>query len=232
MPTLDHRSVLQLRSSSEVGAALFDSLNLSGLPLRTRVMASTGGYRDDDSRREEDLAAVAVCAAAACSAFIFLGFVSVNPRHGMRLSNRNRNRATFAQVTTFLSDAEFHRAFRLRRTSFMELLAVLQTELSNDQRMEIVSSGSPVEPAVRLALTLRILGGGSHHDLAMLFRVATTTVYAVFHATIDAINNLLALPGIHLKTRQNCESWGRASHCHGGRRTPCLASLVLWTALS
>jgi hypothetical protein len=56
-----------------------------------------------------------------------------------------------------------------------------------------------VEPAVRLALTLRIPGGGSHHDLAMLFRVATITVYAVFHATIDAINNLFALPGVPLE---------------------------------
>jgi hypothetical protein len=165
--------------------------------LRTQVMADIGGHGDEDSRREEDLVAVAVCAAAASSAFILLAFVSVrNPRHRRRLGNRIRNRATFAQVTTFLSDAEFNRAFRLRRTSFTELLAVLQTELSKDQRMAIVSSGSPIEPAVRLALTLRILGGGSHHDLAMLFRIATITVYAVFHATIDAINNLLALPGV------------------------------------
>jgi DDE superfamily endonuclease len=81
----------------------------------------------------------------------------------------------------------------------MELLAVLQSELSNDQRMAIISSGSPVEPAIRLALTLRILGGGSHHDLAMLFRIATVTVYSVFHATIDAINNRLSLPGVPLE---------------------------------
>jgi hypothetical protein len=60
----------------------------------------------------------------------------------------------------------------------MEHLAVLQSELSNDQRMVIISSGSPVEPAIRLALTLRILGGGLHHDLAMLFRIATVTVYS------------------------------------------------------
>jgi hypothetical protein len=80
----------------------------------------------------------------------------------------------------------------------MELLAVLQTELSKDQRMAIVSSGSPVEPAMRLALTLRILGIGSYHDLAMLFFVATITVYPGFHATIDAINDFLALPGVPL----------------------------------
>jgi DDE superfamily endonuclease len=163
-------------------------------------MADIGGHRDEDSRWEEDLVAVVVCAAAACSTFILLSFVSVrNSRHGRRLGNRIRNRATFAQVTTFLSDAEFHRAFRRRRTSFMELLSVLKTELSRDQRMEMVSSGSPVEPAVRLALTLRVLGGGSHHDLAMLFRIATITVYALFNATIIAINNLLALPGVPLE---------------------------------
>jgi hypothetical protein len=113
--------------------------------LRTCGMADIGGHRDEDSRREEDLVAVVVCAAAACSTFILLSFVSVrNSRHGRRLGNRIRNRATFAQVTTFLSDAEFHRAFRLRRTSFMELISVLKTELSRDQRMAIVSSGFPV----------------------------------------------------------------------------------------
>jgi hypothetical protein len=113
--------------------------------LRTCGMADIGGHRDEDSRREEDLVAVVVCAAAACSTFILLSFVSVrNSRHGRRLGNRIRNRAIFAQVTTFLSDAEFHQAFRLRRTSFMELLSVLKTELSRDQRMAIVSSGSPV----------------------------------------------------------------------------------------
>jgi hypothetical protein len=81
----------------------------------------------------------------------------------------------------------------------MELLSVLKTELSRDQRMAIVSNGSPVEPDVQLALALRILGGGSHHDFAMLFRIATITVYAVFNATINAINNLLALPGVPLE---------------------------------
>jgi hypothetical protein len=133
-----------------------------------------GRVRGDDSRRRDDLVAATVCAAAACSAFILLGFASArNPRRRRRLGNRIRNRATFAQITSFLSDAEFQRAFRLRRTSFMELLAVLQSELSNDQRMAIIFTGSPVEPAIRLPLTLRILGGGSHHDLAMLFRIAT-----------------------------------------------------------
>jgi hypothetical protein len=81
----------------------------------------------------------------------------------------------------------------------MELLSVLKTEISKDQRMAIVSSGSPVEPAVRLALNLRILGAVSHHDLAMLFCIDTITVYAVFNATIDAINNLLALSGVPLE---------------------------------
>jgi hypothetical protein len=81
----------------------------------------------------------------------------------------------------------------------MELIPVFQTEISNDQRKAIVLSGSPVETAVRLALTLRILGGGSHHGLAMLFRIATTTVYAVFNATVNAMNNVLALPGVPLE---------------------------------
>jgi hypothetical protein len=81
----------------------------------------------------------------------------------------------------------------------MELLSVLQTDLSKGSANGNCLEWFPVEPAVRLALTLRILGGESHHDLAMLFRIANITVYAVFHATIDAINNLLALIGVPLE---------------------------------
>jgi hypothetical protein len=72
-------------------------------------MADIGGHRDEDSRREEDLVAVAVCAAAACSTLILLSFVSVrNSRHGRHRGNRIRNRATFALAATFLSDADLH----------------------------------------------------------------------------------------------------------------------------
>jgi hypothetical protein len=83
--------------------------------------------------------------------------------------------------------------------------------------MAIVSSGSPVESAVRLALTLLILSGGSHHDLAMLFRIATVTVYSVFHATIDAINNLLSLPGVPLEDAADLRKL--AECCALSRRT-------------
>jgi hypothetical protein len=90
-------------------------------------MAVAGGrVRGDDSRRRDDLVAVTVCAAAACSAFILLYFISAgNPRRRRRIHNL----AAFAQITSILSDAGLQRAFRLRRTSFMELLAVLQTEI-------------------------------------------------------------------------------------------------------
>jgi hypothetical protein len=88
----------------------------------------------------------------------------------------------------------------------MELLSVLQTELFKDQRMEIVSSGSPVEPAVRLALTLRIYGEGSHHDLAMLFLIATITVYAVFMPQLTQLTIFSCCPGCHSKSQKNCES--------------------------
>ena len=61
------------------------------------------------------------------------------------------------------------------------------------------SSGVRLDPAVRLALTLRMLAGASHHDLVMLFRIGTSTAYELFHSAIDAILSTLHLPGVPLQ---------------------------------
>jgi hypothetical protein len=92
----------------------------------------------------------------------------------------------------------------------MELLAVLQTELSKDQRMEIVSSGSPVEPGKGLALTLRILGGGSHHNLTMPFSLLLLLFMLVFMPQLTQLTIFSRFPGCHSETQQNCKSWQRA----------------------
>jgi hypothetical protein len=41
-----------------------------------------------------------------------------------------------------------------------------------------------------------MLSGGSIWDLMAIFGVARTTVYDVFHSTLDAIYQILSLPGI------------------------------------
>ena len=75
-----------------------------------------------------------------------------------------RIRSKFSVVTQHLSDSEFRRGFRMTRSSFMLLLSRLNHHLVRDKYQTTRSSGGVVQPNVRLAITLRLLAGGSYHD--------------------------------------------------------------------
>lgn len=52
-----------------------------------------------------------------------------------------------------------------------------------------------MQSAVNLAITLRMLSGGSYHDLMMLFRIGRFTAYDILASTTDAVIAELSLPG-------------------------------------
>jgi hypothetical protein len=58
------------------------------------------------------------------------------------------------------------------------------------------SSGGRVDPEVKLGLTIRKLARASYLDLMMLFSVASSTIYDVFHRTIPSIIKRIAMPGL------------------------------------
>jgi hypothetical protein len=63
------------------------------------------------------------------------------------------------------------------------MLALLEGDLTRDMRIAARSIGGRVEPAVRLALTVKMLSGASYLDMMMLSRVASSTVSDTFHNT-------------------------------------------------
>jgi hypothetical protein len=79
---------------------------------------------------------------------------------------------------------------------FIFLVQILLPSLRRDAQQGAHSSSGIVLICVRLAITLRILAGGSVRDLMAIFGVARTTVYHVFHSTLDAVYRILSLPGI------------------------------------
>ncbi len=115
-----------------------------------------------------------------------------------RRASIRRNRLKFCLVVQYLSDDDFRRAFRLSRSSFNELLLLLKPFLTRDEKQAACSSGGAIEPAVRLAVTLRLLAGGSYLDQMICFRLAKPTVYTVFHDTLRAILHVLPMPGVPL----------------------------------
>jgi hypothetical protein len=81
--------------------------------------------------------------------------------------------------------------------TYANLVSLVQLDLTGDTRMASRSSGSSVEPKVRLGLTIRMLPGASYLDMMMLFRVASSTIiYDVFHRTIASSIRRIAMPGL------------------------------------
>jgi hypothetical protein len=100
----------------------------------------------------------------------------------------------------------------MSQSTFMALLTILQRDLMRDMRMALRSSGGRVEPAVRLALTIRMLAGASYLDVMLVFRIASSTVYDVFHSTVSIITKLIAMPGLPV-SRSDLRSLATAFIC-------------------
>jgi hypothetical protein len=60
-------------------------------------------------------------------------------------------------------------------SSFWDLLSVLERDLTRDEMMEARSSAGRVEPAVRLALSIRILMVAYYLAMMLPFRIAKYT---------------------------------------------------------
>jgi hypothetical protein len=91
----------------------------------------------------------------------------------------------------------------MKKSAFTSLLEVLLPDLQRDAAMVLRSSGWRIDPEIRLALTLRILAGGSYLDSMMLFGISLSSCYATFYGTIESNLSRLELPGLPLSDR-NC----------------------------
>jgi hypothetical protein len=62
---------------------------------------------------------------------------------------------------------------------------------SKGQSMAALSSGEFIEPFLQLAITLRLLAGGSYLDIAFAYDVAEKSVFNIFHKVCIAIDIVL-----------------------------------------
>ena len=72
-------------------------------------------------------------------------------------------------------------------------MAILRPDLRKNEEMAYRSSGGPVTSEIKVAIALRWLAGGSYLDLRMLFKVQTSTIYAVVHEVLVSINARLSI---------------------------------------
>lgn len=121
-----------------------------------------------------------------------------------------KKRQSWAAFQTKLTDRQFRRYFRMSRECFKYLCKRIEENIGSSkfkseqylcnlrsgrlpnqgkQRMDnahLKSTGGFISGEVKLALTLRLLAGGSYMDLSLLYETGFTYSYEVFH---DVITN-------------------------------------------
>ena len=110
-----------------------------------------------------------------------------------RTGSIRRRRPSFIRATRCLSEKKFMRYFRVSRYAFRKLLALVRPALTKSAEMARRSSGGVIMPDVRLAVTLRMLAGGSYIDCALLFNIEDSTLCKIFHETVQSLNRELVI---------------------------------------
>lgn len=121
-------------------------------------------------------------------------WLNVTPRFTVvgRQPNTHRDREHVLDLIHRKSDATFERHYRLNRRDFYDLLSKISPRLQRYRKMAELSSGSYVEPEIRLAVTLRFLAGGSYIDIGDAYNVDHDTLSAhIVWPTCEAIDEEL-----------------------------------------
>lgn len=109
---------------------------------------------------------VALCAGSALSALHTTdpSFQFIAPLPG-KVGNLHRDREGSLLTVRSWDDDMFRRQFRLHRSEFNALLALIEPKMQTNVIKAINSSGSTICPELRLLVTLRILAGASYLDM-------------------------------------------------------------------
>ena len=134
-------------------------------------------------------------------------FASVTKQQSAE-NRKCRQRTSWSSFEHRLTDKQFRRYFHMERACFFYLCDriianVGEADFKSEEYLQHMKCGYVVEDKdinilhaheqstggfvsgeVKLALTLRLLGGGSYMDLALLFDVGFSTAYEIFHKVI------------------------------------------------
>lgn len=103
-----------------------------------------------------------------------------------RAANLKRDRSIPLTSIQNWDEEMFGRQLRLKREDFNHVLDSIRPILHKDEGMAIRSSGSCVDPALKLAITLRILAGASYLDMYW-YAVPVNSVSSIVVETCRAI---------------------------------------------
>lgn len=125
-----------------------------------------------------------------------------------RAPNLHRHRINALNKIRAKDDLFFKDSYRMSRENFYSLLELISPHLvAENTQKAINSSGSPVDPEILLAATLRFLAGASYRDLIDLYELPKKCAHLYFWRTLNAIDQ--ALNNINLPTTE--QEWRNLS---------------------
>ena len=129
----------------------------------------------------------------------------INSHHSRR--RRARVRKSWAAFKDWLTERQFRRYFRMSKELFQQFIddvstAVGADEFKSEEYLQNIIDGSTSFPnpannvsgKIKLAITMRILGGGSYLDCALYFEVSFNHAHKIFH---EVINNWIRHPSFY-----------------------------------
>jgi len=117
-----------------------------------------------------------------------------------------KRRVTWTGFCNRVSDSHFRRQFRMSRRAFSNLCSTLSACIgehtfrpedglySTSNAESLQRRGGLVPGEVKVAISLRILAGGSYLDLSPLFEVSSAHIYQIFEQFLDWVLKALEFP--------------------------------------
>ena len=106
-----------------------------------------------------------------------------------------RKGISFKDIIRALGPQKFKASYRISLPAFKLLLNEVRDLLQRPFKAETDYRCCTVSPEIRLAITLRILGGGNYIDIMLAYRVQEATIRRIFHDTCHALSCRLRLKG-------------------------------------
>ena len=117
-----------------------------------------------------------------------------------------KTRPTWAGFCNRVSDSHFRRQFRMTRNAFTNLCTILSAAIGQDtfrsenspwstnNSASLQARGGLIAGEVKVALSLRLLAGGSYLDLMPLFDVSVPHIYVIFDQFLGWVIKAFDLP--------------------------------------
>jgi hypothetical protein len=154
----------------------------------------------------------------------------------IREANRIRNRQAALENMDTIDEGQFKRMFRMKRSSFENLLLLLEDYFDNTdpeltKSKATNSSGSEISLRAKLAVSIRWLAGGSYLDLCFCWGIGLGTFFHTqgpLWTTLEAIDTIfeIGMPFNEMhELRRMADEFSRYSY---GKLRNCVLAIDGW----